>query len=68
MIVNIKKFYTLQQAGRACLKRQLEVDEVNLPDYQRPLKVIKERTHKTFFQKDVDKHGFIMAVVKSNLP
>lgn len=67
MIINTK-FITVQQAGRACLKRQLEIDECNLPDYQRPLKVIKERTHKTFFQKEVDKHGFLVAFIKSNLP
>lgn len=66
MFINTK-FITVQQAGRACLKRQLEIDEVNLPDYPRPLKKIKG-THKTYFQKEAGKHGFIMAVIRSNLP
>jgi hypothetical protein len=66
MIINTK-FITVQQAGRACLKRQLEIDEVNLPDYPRPLKKIKG-THKNYFQTQAAKYGFVMAVVRCNLP
>ena len=66
MLTNIK-FFTIKQAGNECLKRQLEVDEANLPDYPRPLKKIKG-THKNFFQTEAAKYGFIMACVRSMLP
>jgi len=68
MLLKIKRFYTIKQAGMEAMRRQLQIDEANLSDYHRPLKVIKERTHKTFFQKEADKHGFISAFIRSNLP
>ena len=66
MIANIK-FFTVRQAGIECLKRQLQIDEANLPDYPRPLKEIKS-TYKNYFQTEAAKHGFVTACIRAMLP
>lgn len=44
MLVNIKKFYTIQQAGEECMRRQLELDEVGIEIPAPPLpKYVKEK-------------------------
>lgn len=66
-MITINKFITIQQAGRACLQRQLEIDEANLPDYERPLKRITKKS-KNPFQKLASQYGFAGAVYKYIAP
>jgi len=66
MIINTK-FFSVIQAGRACLKRQLEIDEANLPDYPRPLKKITKKG-KTPFQTMASRYGFAGACYRYMAP
>lgn len=67
-MITINKFVTIQQAGREALKRQLEIEEANLPDYERPLKKMTTKEMKNYFPTDASRYGFIMGCVKMMLP
>lgn len=66
MYIN-KKFITVTQAGRACLEKQLQIDEANLPDYPRPLKKITKKS-KSPFQTLASQYGFAGAIYKYFAP
>lgn len=66
-MITINKFITVQQAGRACLKRQLEIDEANLPDYPRPLKRITKKS-KNPFMTLASQYGFARAIYRYIAP
>lgn len=64
MIIDLK-FVTVGQSGRDCLKRQLEIDEANMKDYNRPiLKMKKTKNPFTF----ASSYGFAREVIKYMLP
>lgn len=64
MLINIQ-FFSVQQAGRECLKRQLEIDEANLKDYDRPL--LKFKRSKNPFTL-ASAYGFARTIIKGMLP
>lgn len=54
-------------AGRAWLSRQLVIDDLSLPDYDRPLKSIT-RKGKSPLEKQIAQYGFLTAITKNLLP
>lgn len=66
MLINLK-FFSVNQAGREALRRQIEIDEANLPDYPRPLKEMKE-TRLTPFQSNVVRYGIGSALFRTIAP
>lgn len=54
-------------ASQAWLKRRLELDDLELPDYKRPLKEMKEK-RPTRFKSQVIKYGIITAFFKEVIP
>jgi hypothetical protein len=57
----------IKAAGQSWLMQKVAEDEMNLPDYERPLKkIIRKGTNP--FQKDVAKHGFMTAVERYIAP
>lgn len=67
-MITINKFITVEQAGRACLNRQLEIDEHDLQDYDRPLKKMTAKDMPNFFPTEASKHGFIKCMIKTMMP
>jgi hypothetical protein len=60
------KAKTKSMAGNEWLKRQLEIDEANMHDYDRPLKRMKKVI--SMFTNQASQHGFIRGCVKTMLP
>ena len=54
-------------ASLAWLYRKLMSDEATLPDYDRPLKVIKDKGRSPF-ETNVARYGFSKSVIKYLLP
>lgn len=54
-------------AAEMWLRRKLEIEELNLPDYERPLFVKKEKG-KSHWQKKVAQYGFAMSCYKYIAP
>ena len=67
-MIHINKFVTIQQAGREALKRQLEIDEANLPDYPRLLPKVNIKDMKNYFPTEASKYGFIRCMVRAMMP
>lgn len=63
----ISKINDSNQAAQIWLQKKLEIDEMVLPDYERPTKVIKE-IGQTPFQSEVARYGFLTAIVKNITP
>jgi hypothetical protein len=61
MLINLKEFHSIEDAGRVCMKHALEVDEINLPDYDRPTKEMKE-VKLTPFQSSIIKYGLLTSM------
>ncbi len=57
----------IHSAGREWLRLKLKEEEKDLPDYDRPLKEIKE-VGKTEFGKQVSKWGLLRAIIKNVTP
>lgn len=69
MIILNEKINDTYSAGRAWLKRQLEIDDIkqNLPDYDRPLKNFDTKSNSPFKSR-VARYGFSGACFKYIAP
>lgn len=61
------KIKDVRAAGQAWIEATLAKEEINLKDYDRPLKVIKEKG-KSPFQSQVARYGFMNAITRFIAP
>lgn len=65
--MNQPKINDTYTAGQVWLRRQLEIDEANMPDYERPLKKFDTKIMSPF-KSQVTRYGFVTACFKAVAP